>query len=128
MRQVIFIEHGDCDKLREGEIIPVVFGGQECGLGSDVRTRKAIDAKTLPQPSNGKSNGVGRKRWAYKNGELTITERVFRYLEKNGPKRAIEIADEMKVDRTAVSSALSRFRGIRVRRVGKLGRAVWRIK
>ena len=69
MRQILVLEKEDRERLRRGETIPVIFGGQECGLASDERPRGKM---TAPDAIEVISDN-GRGKWAFKNGKLTAT-------------------------------------------------------
>ncbi len=127
MRQIFILERHELAGLRQGQPLTIVLGDQKITL----------QAETSPQARNPKPNveakgepaSNGRKRWAYKNGELTVTEKVIDHLRSTGRAlRAKELAEELGVDRAAVSSALARFKGVSVRKIGRLNNAKWRAK
>ena len=120
MKQIFILERDELAALRNGEPLRLVLGDQQITIQADVVRR------TPHIVADGEQNG--RRKWGTKNGQTTTTERVMEYLAKHGPATCAEIAQELGAGRAGVASALGRFKGIRVRRVGTGRRAVWRIK
>ena len=123
MRQVLILEKEDRDRLKRGETISVMFGGQECGLASDETPKttktKAPDAMEVISDN-------GKRPWNRKSGETTITEQVFKFLKVHGPLSSRDVAVGLGVAKSAVQSALLRARDLRVKRKGRGHKTLWR--
>jgi biotin operon repressor len=120
MKQIFILERDELAALKNGEPLRLVLGDQQITIQADVVRRMPRIA------AGGEQNG--RRKWTMKNGGLSTTERVLECLQKEGPASCVEIAAKLDASRSAVASALGRFKGIRVRRVGKGRQAKWRIK
>ena len=123
MRQILILEKEDRERLKQGETISVMFGGQECGLASD-ETPKRTKAKAPDTMEVISDNG--KRPWNRKSGETTITEQTFRYLKAHGPLSSRDVAVGLGAAKSAVQSALLRARGLRVARKGKGFKTLWR--
>jgi len=123
MRQVLILEKEDRERLKRGETISVMFGGQECGLASDEAPKRT---KAKAPDSMEVISDNGKRPWIHKSGELSIAEKTYQYLKAHGPHSSRDVAVGLDAAKSAVQSALLRGRGLRVKRKGTGYRTLWR--